>query len=198
MSAGLVLGVETVTKVGSLAAVEDGKILGQATIDTQLRHTANLISSLDNLLKSLGINISNINAIAVDIGPGSFTGIRVGLSCAMGLAQPFSIPLIGICSLEVLCSKAKAPEGTRILVPVIDAKRGLFYSASYGTDGSEIKKPYLTTKENLPQGFQFGPEIDNTYPDAGTVARIGERRLSEGKIEKVIEPLYIHGIEYRV
>lgn len=194
MSGRLILGIETVTRVGSLAVVRDGEILEQAAIDTELNHTARLISTLD----TLGIRISDIDAIAVDIGPGSFTGIRVGISTAMGLAQPFDIPLIGICSLEVLCCKVKVPEGVRFLVPVIDAKRGLFYSATYGTDGSVIKEPYLTTKENLPQGFHFGPEIDNTYPDAGTVAKIGEKRIKEGKIEKNIEPMYLHAIEYRV
>lgn len=199
MSGRLVLGVETVTKIGSLAVVRDGKVLGRITIDTQLNHTARLISSLDELLRSLGVRIRDIGAISVDIGPGSFTGIRVGLSTAMGLAQPFDLPLIGVCSLEVLCCKVKAPEGIRFLVPVIDAKRGLFYSAVYGVDGTEIKRPYLTTKENLPQeGFHFGPEIDNTYPDAETVAKIGERKIKEGKVEKKIEPMYLHAIEYRI
>lgn len=194
MSGRLVLGVETVTRVGSLALVRDGDILKQATVDTELRHTAKLISTLG----TLGIKISDLDAIAVDIGPGSFTGIRVGLSAAMGLAQPHNIPLIGVCSLEVLCRKVQVPEGARFLVPVIDAKRGLFYSAVYGTDGSVIKEPYLTTKEKLPQGFQFGPEIDNTYPDAGTVAKIAENRLKEGKLEKNIEPMYLHAVEYRL
>lgn len=194
MSGRLILGIETVTRIGSLAAVRDGEILEQVTIDTELNHTAKLISTLD----TLGVRISDVDAIAVDIGPGSFTGIRVGISTAMGLAQPFEIPLIGVCSLEVLCCKVKVPEGVRFLVPVIDAKRGLFYSATYGVDGSVIKRPYLTTKENLPQGFHFGPEIDNTYPDAGTVAKIGEQKIKEGKAEKDIEPMYLHAIEYRI
>lgn len=192
MSGRLVLGIETVTRIGSLAVVRDGEILGQATIDTQLKHTARLISTLG----TLGVSIAEIDAIAVDIGPGSFTGIRVGLSSAMGLAQPFDIPLIGVCSLEVLCRKATSPDGIKFLVPVIDAKRGLFYSATYGLDGSEIKRPYLTTKENLPQGFHFGPEIDNTYPDAVTVAKIAMEKIKEGKVEKNIEPMYLHEIEY--
>lgn len=205
----MILGIETVTKIGSLVIVEDAKILGQITIDTQLRHTANLISSLDNLLKSIGVGISNIDAISVDIGPGSFTGIRVGIATARGLAQPDNKLLIGICSLEVLCYKIieiGIEEDIEILVPVIDAKRGLFYSASYKVDNGRIeivKEPYLTTidllnKEKPKDSLIFGPEIDNTYPDAGVVALIAERKIKEGLVEKDIEPMYVHGIEYRL
>lgn len=205
----MILGIETVTKIGSLVIVEDAKILGQITIDTQLRHTANLISSLDNLLKSIGVGISNIDAISVDIGPGSFTGIRVGIATAMGLAQPDNKLLIGICSLEVLCYKIierGIEKDIKILVPVIDAKRGLFYSASYKVDNGRIevvKEPYLTTidllnKEKPKDSLIFGPEIDDTYPDAGVVALIAERKIKEGLVEKDIEPMYVHGIEYRL
>lgn len=205
----MILGIETVTKIGSLAIAEDAKILGQITIDTQLRHTANLISSLDNLLKSIRVGISDIDAISVDIGPGSFTGIRVGIASARGLAQADNKSLIGICSLEVLCYKIieRGIKGDiKILVPVIDAKRGLFYSASYKVDNGRIKtikEPYLTTmdllnKEKPKDSLLFGPEIDNTYPDAGVVAILAERKLKEGLAQKDIEPMYIHEIEYRL
>lgn len=198
----MILGIETVTKIGSLAVVEDSKVLGRITIDTQLRHNAKIISSLSDLLNSLGINISNIDAIAVDIGPGSFTGIRVGLATAMGLAQPDGKQLVGVCSLEVLCQMGRLGSGIKFLVPAIDAKKGLFYSATYELDGREIEKPHITTmeslqKEKLPGSILFGPEIDNTYPDASAVAKIGERKIKEGSVQKNIVPMYLHEIEYR-
>lgn len=185
------------TRIGSLAVVEGDRILGQTTIDTQLRHNARLISSLDNLVKSLGISISDIDTIAVDLGPGSFTGIRVGIASAKGLAQPDGKQLLGACSLDVLSRQAierGVQEGIKFLIPVIDAKRGMMYSAVYGLDGRIIKEPYLTTmdmlqKEKSADKFLFGPEIDNTYPDAGIVARFADK--------KNLEPMYIYDIEYR-
>lgn len=205
MSGRLTLGIETVTKIGSLAVAEDNKILGRTIIDTKLRHNAKLISSLDELLGSLKIKISDIGAIAVDIGPGSFTGIRVGLASAIGLAQPNGKQLVGVCSLEVLCCQLMEKRKTGILVPVIDAKRGMQYSAWYKIDNGKIKtvkEPYLTTmdmiqNEKLPNSLFFGPDIDNTYPDAGIVALIGAGKIKEGFSQKNVAPMYIHDIEYR-
>lgn len=202
MSGRLILGIETVTKIGSLAVAEDNRILGRITIDTQLRHNARLISSLDELLKSLKINIRDINAIAIDAGPGSFTGIRVGIASAIGLAQPDDKQLVGVCSLEVLCYQIMEKGGTGLLVPIIDAKRGTMYSATHRIDNGRIKiikEPYLTTmdklqKEKLPDSIFFGPDIDGTYPDGGMVALIGERKINEGLAQKNVAPMYIHDI----
>lgn len=200
----MILGIDTVTKIGGLAVVEDGTILRETTIDTHLRHNAKIIPSLDNLLKSIGI--SNIDAVAVDIGPGSFTGIRVGLACAKGLVQPDGKRLIGVCSLEALACRAiekGISEGIKFLVPVIDAKRGMFYSAIYEPNGKSIKEPYLTTmdiilKEKSPDSLLFGPEINGVYPTAGIVAILGERKIKEGLVQKSVEPMYLHEIEYHV
>lgn len=217
-----ILAIETVTKIGSLAVIENGKILGQTTIDTHLNHASRLISSLDNLLDSCRLNLKDIGAIAVDTGPGSFTGIRVGISSAIGLAQPDDKALIAVSSLEVLAYQIAETVKEKIVMPLIDAKRGAVYSAVYKYSGgriSEIKKPYAVKTENLAQDisgsiFVFGPDIrrfsdiipklrgiivdtHNTYPSAGIAARLAEIKLKEGRIKKSLEPMYIHEIEYK-
>lgn len=194
----MILGIDTVTRVGSLAVVDDSKILGKVVIDTELNHSARLVSSVDNLLKDIGVNISEIDKIAVDIGPGSFTGIRVGLSFAMGLAQGGGKQLLGACSLDVLMHQIIAkgvPDGIKFLTPAIDAKKGRYYSAVYSIDGKIIRYPYLTTleilrEESLEERLLFGPEIDGIYPDASVVAMIADK--------KHIRPIYLNEIEYHI
>jgi tRNA threonylcarbamoyl adenosine modification protein YeaZ len=218
-----ILGIETVTKIGSLAVVENGNILGQVTIDIGLRHASGFVMSLDNLLSSLKLSLSKIDAIGIDIGPGSFTGIRVGIASALGLANPDEKPIVGICSLEVLSWQAKELTGKQNLIPVVDAKRDAFYSACYRFESGKIKlikKPYAHKNENLSgfipeDSFVFGPDMrkfsaivgqkegvivdhDNTYPYAGMVAKIAEIKLKKGKIKKTIEPMYIHDIELNI
>lgn len=212
----LILGIETVTKIGSLAIVKDGKIIGQTMIDAHLRHAANLISSLDNLLRSHRIKISDIDAIAVDTGPGSFTGIRVGIASALGLAQPDNKQLIGVCSLSVLSYQMAEHSEGRNLVPVIDAKRGAFYSACYRLEDESLKtitEPYVIKSEMLRRSipkdsFVFGPDMRKAgefittdgvvivdthgiYPHAGMAAKAAEKAP-----KKNLEPMYIHDIEY--
>lgn len=214
-----ILGIETVTKIGSLAVVEQGEILGQTTIDMHLNHASNLINALDDLLDSLEITLTDIDAIAIDTGPGSFTGIRVGIASAMGIAQPDNKLMTDVCSLEVLAYQAKEFVNHKIFVPVIDAKRGVVYSAFYSFEGNKIrtiKKPCVSKIEDIFKNakddlFVFGPEIrrfkealpvkkgiivdtHNTYPSAGTVARISEFKANKNSAKKRLEPMYIHDI----
>ena len=215
-----ILAIETVTKMGGLSLVADSKIVASVTIDTQLRHAANIINSLDSLLEKAAVKIKDIDAIAVDVGPGSFTGIRVGIACASGLGQPEKKLLIGVCSLEIL--KAQGMEraearSAKCLIPIIDAKRGELYVSWYLKEGKDFvlsKQPYITTSEELlvtaPAGsFIFGPEITkfssifkanekfivaggDLYPQAETLALIAEEKIVAGYKQKPVVPLYVY------
>lgn len=208
------LAIETVTKTGSLALVENGRVTAEKIFDTRLNHAANLVPALDDLLKEVSIDIRDIDAIGVDIGPGSFTGIRVGLASAEGLAQAKGIPVIGVCSLDILCRQAvndAVGKDTKYLSPFIDAKRGMIYSACYEIDGKNVhvrKKPYLTTAVQLTmelsnRSFVFGPDITMLYkdqnpvfPSAGIAGIIAEELFKSGNYERKVAPMYIHEVEY--
>ncbi len=216
-----ILGIDTVSRIGSLALVEDGQLLGEITIDTKLRHAANLVQALEGLLTGLAVDIAGIDAFAVDIGPGSFTGIRVGMAAAQGLAMPGGKSLWGICSLEVLCHRfivesgsAGCPADTEYLIPFIDAKRGEVYAGCYRIDNQEIiqvREPYAAVlsdflKELPEKSCLFGPDLGKfkdslpggepaageLYPRAVDVALLAESKIKRGITQKTFEPLYIY------
>ena len=218
-----VLGIDTVTRVGSIAVVEDGKIITEQIIDTHLQHAARLISTIDNVIGSSGMDISDIEAIAIDVGPGSFTGIRVGIASALGLAQLNNKSLVGLCSLELLALKINSAITDKLFIPIIDAKRGCIYSACYKSNNGnliEIKKPYVTKldlllKEVKEDSVLFGPDMgrflkeipekfknsineNDVFPEAGILAKLAESRIKNGSALKKIEPMYLYDVEYKV
>lgn len=211
-----ILGIETVTKIGSLAVLEDGQVLAEVTIDTNLRHAANLIQALAGMLNGVRLGIADIDALAVDTGPGSFTGIRVGMASAQGLVTPGEKPLWGICSLEVLCLQILAsgvPAGVEYLVPFIDAKRGEVYNSWYRVNDQEVtmeKAPYTAAlsdfiKELPDKCYLFGPDLTkfknslpagktaaaDLYPRAAGVASLAEKKIKRGIPQKSFMPVYM-------
>jgi len=103
-----ILGIETSTETGSLALLEGGETRARAEIDTHERHSARIIPILDRLLAEAGWTVDELEAVGAGLGPGSFTGIRVGLAVARGLSFALKIPLKGVSSFEAL---ARGTEG---------------------------------------------------------------------------------------
>jgi tRNA threonylcarbamoyl adenosine modification protein YeaZ len=108
----LILAFDTATDVATSALVDDGEVLGERT-----SRAVTLLEDVDALLRQAGMHTRDLDALAVGIGPGSFTGVRIGLSTARGLALALGIPAAGVSTLEALA--AGAPDA----VPVIDARR---------------------------------------------------------------------------
>jgi len=112
---------------------------------------ANLITpTIGGILHALSWKISDIDYFACGLGPGSFTGLRVGLATIKGLAWSANKPIVGISSLDILARNVRASQST--IVPVVDAKRSLIYCSAYKINGSYLKRimPYqLLTKEEL-------------------------------------------------
>ena len=126
------LGIDSSTRSGSVAVVEDSKIIGELLINTGPSHSENLVPSIDWLLNVLDIDKKELDAIAVSKGPGSFTSLRVGLTVAKSLAYTLNIKIVGISTLEILASNIPATD--KKIYPIIDAKRGEVYSAEYFYD----------------------------------------------------------------
>jgi tRNA threonylcarbamoyladenosine biosynthesis protein TsaB len=109
----LVLAFDTATEVATSALVEDGEVLGE-----RMSKTATLLEDLDALLRQASARTTDVDALAVGIGPGSFTGVRVGLATARGLALALSVPAAGVSTLAALAAGAPGA------LPVVDARRG--------------------------------------------------------------------------
>ena len=117
----IVLGIESATdSVG--AAVGDGEVLGAAfAVTGRRRHAENLAPAISEVLARSGIGLERVEAIAVDVGPGLFTGLRVGVATAKGLAQGLGIGVLPLTSLEILAAAAFESGWQGTVVPVVDA-----------------------------------------------------------------------------
>ena len=137
-----ILGIESATTVCAAAIVEDGRILSEKTIDLPRVHSEKMISLIGQTLSDASSSPRDIDGIAVSIGPGSFTGLRIGLSIAKGLAFGNDKPLIAVSTLEALAWNAVRGQSAHkghLLLPLIDARRDEVYAASYRPNGTGLE-----------------------------------------------------------
>ncbi len=132
----LVLAVDTTTPSGSVALLEDDKLLGEIGLESAATHSARLLRSVDLLLGALGRPVRDVDAFAVAAGPGSFTGIRIGLGAVKALAFASGRPVAPVSALLALATKLTS-DGARLAAPIVDAKKGEIYAGLFeaGPDG---------------------------------------------------------------
>ena len=144
-----ILSVDTSTAACSVVLSEDGKLKGEINTESEETHSVRLLPGIDTLLRSCGCNIKNIDAFAVVCGPGSFTGVRIGLTTIKGLAESLSKPTVQVTAFEAWVEKFPRQQG--ILVPVIDARRGEVYSAVFSRNGEVTELLSPGTVEKVPE-----------------------------------------------
>ncbi|MGB9561712.1 MAG: tRNA (adenosine(37)-N6)-threonylcarbamoyltransferase complex dimerization subunit type 1 TsaB [bacterium] len=143
----LVLTIDTSSTTSSLGIVHSNKLIGEIKIDAlKNKHSERLIESIDWLLLNLNLKLKDIELLAVVIGPGSFTALRVGLSTAKGLSFAMGIPIAGINTLDALVYPYRIWDLP--VVPLVPAKKDLFYSSIY-RDNLPIFPPVALTYEEL-------------------------------------------------
>ena len=127
-----ILAFETSAKAGSVALLEDGKLLAESYQNTGLTHSQTILAMAQDMLKSCSITPNEVNAVAVAAGPGSFTGVRIGVAAAKGFAWGGEIPCYGVSTLEAMARNTGI--GGYVL-PVMDARRSQVYTALFrGTE----------------------------------------------------------------
>lgn len=124
-----ILGIETSGPVGSVALCEDLEVLAERSFEKGMRHGRALVSSLEDIFTRLGLEPAETDLIAVSHGPGSYTGLRVGVTCAKVLAYTLGKPLVAVSTLDVLAENA--PPGETSICPVLDARRKQVYACIY-------------------------------------------------------------------
>ncbi|MDA8229281.1 MAG: tRNA (adenosine(37)-N6)-threonylcarbamoyltransferase complex dimerization subunit type 1 TsaB [Desulfitobacterium hafniense] len=123
------LSIDTTTKVTALALAEDSKVIAEGFLHTNKTHSERLIPMLDQLLLAASWKLSDLDFIGVVRGPGSFTGIRIGIATAEGFAQVLNIPVIGVTSLEALAWAGYGRDEE--IVPILDARKNEWYTARF-------------------------------------------------------------------
>ena len=141
----IILNIETSGKICSVAISKDGAIEYQLEDHEGMRHAEVLAPFVEKCMQELNRRGETLDAVAVSIGPGSYTGLRIGLSLAKGLAFSSSLPLIGVSTLQILAVKAMFRNfdftGEELLVPMIDARRMEVFTGVYDFSLNEIEKP---------------------------------------------------------
>ncbi len=133
-----ILAFDSNARAASCAVCEDEHLLGLYNIDNGLTQSELLLPMAESLLRSLKLSFSDIEMFAVAVGPGSFTGVRIGAALVKGLAFGRSIPIVEVSTLEELAENLAPLSG--VLLPCMDAKRGQVYSATFESDGELLKR----------------------------------------------------------
>jgi len=210
----LILNIETATKNCSVALSEHGKTLSCKEIaDLGYSHAEKLHVFIDEILSENNCKYSDLEAIAVSRGPGSYTGLRIGVSAAKGLCYALGIPLISVDTLRILAAQASVSDG--VIIPMLDARRMEVYSAVFTAGLNEIRptkaeildensfseiagKAYFAgdasekartvlTKAN----FEFLDDI--IYPSARQMSALSHEKFNSKQFEDVayFEPFYL-------
>ncbi len=131
----LLLAFESSAAAASVALTEDGELRAQSFQRTGLTHSATLLPMAEDLLKNAGYDVSQIDAVAAAAGPGSFTGVRIGMAAAMGLSWSLSVPIASVSTLEAMAWMFESFSGT--VCAVMDARRQQVYRAIFELKGGE-------------------------------------------------------------
>jgi tRNA threonylcarbamoyladenosine biosynthesis protein TsaB len=131
-----VLGIDTATSCGSVGLIDDGEILSDYLLNVPVTHSERLLGAIEFVLRETRCPIGNVEGWAISIGPGSFTGLRIGVSTVKGLAFATGKPVAGVSTLDVLASQTTPT--SHLICPILDARKKEVYTAfyRYEEDGS--------------------------------------------------------------
>jgi tRNA threonylcarbamoyladenosine biosynthesis protein TsaB len=134
-----VLGIETSGLIGNIAVCDDSKVVARKSYGKNFSHGKEIISSLESLFNEINWQPNEIDLIAVSTGPGSYTGLRIGVTCAKTLAYGLEKPVIDVPTLDVLVENVK-DSNVKTICPVLDAKRKSVYACIYDRSNNENRR----------------------------------------------------------
>jgi tRNA threonylcarbamoyladenosine biosynthesis protein TsaB len=216
-----ILALSTSTPRGSAVVLEGDRVLGTGGYVDLQGHAERIFEAIDAALAAAGLDRAALAAIACDQGPGSFTGVRVGVASAKGIALGLGVPLAGVISLEAMAAAAfgeGAATADDVVLAAIDAKKDEVFLAAYALEGGAVRAlapprceprtaaaltipgetrrivlvgEVVATIDPLPHGLLRAPALD--LPDAVWVGRLAAIRLAAGEDgdPALLEPLYV-------
>jgi len=158
----MILCLETATGVCSAALCDDSRVISVAAASPGMSHASQLTIIIQQLLEESRIKATDLEAVAVSKGPGSYTGLRIGVSTAKGIAYAANIPLLGINTLTSMCYgyltlHPETLSSDMLLCPMIDARRMEVYNALFTIDGTMVKE----TSADIISQSSFSEELEN-------------------------------------
>ncbi|MEW5802965.1 MAG: tRNA (adenosine(37)-N6)-threonylcarbamoyltransferase complex dimerization subunit type 1 TsaB [bacterium] len=216
----IIVGIETSTRLGSAALVSENEIVAEYIINTK-SHSEQVLREIDQILLSAGKSLEECEAVAVSIGPGSFTGLRIGVSTAKALAFAMNRPILGISTLEALAWNLPFPCG--LVCPMIDARKSEVYTALYQWSKGKLrvlipemavspetmihrldrscKTIFVGNGSHLYEEMiraEFGEKAEfspwhHNFPRASVVAGLGLHRLALHQVDRIetLVPTYL-------
>lgn len=145
----MILAIDTASTLCAACVIDAGVELGRCVRDLGKGHAEHLMAVIGEALETAGIGYPDLDRIVVSTGPGSFTGVRVGVSTARGLAMALKIPAVGVTTLEAIAAEARATLGARPVLAALDAGRGEINAALYDATGDALFGPAVTTLEEI-------------------------------------------------
>lgn len=124
-----VLGIDTSTPCGSIGLMDGKSVISEYLLNVSVTHSERLLGAIDLVLRKAGCALDDLDGFAISLGPGSFTGVRIGVSTVKGLAYAVQKPVAGVSTLDVLASQVSPTP--YLICPIIDARKGEVYSAFY-------------------------------------------------------------------
>lgn len=177
----MILAIDTSTHASSVALLDEssGQVLSRS--DGSGRHAEVLMPLIAEILLESGTQTSQLTRIVVGVGPGPFTGLRVGLMTARAMAYALSIPVVGVCSLDAIACEYALDADVEDLVVLTPARRREFYAATYGADGVRTSGPQVVRSDELPRrGSIVGGPDAKVSPDARWLALLAVEALARG------------------
>jgi len=134
----ILLAVDTATQTGSVALLRDGRLAGVISTMSDEAYSSRFFRQLEFLLHEMRLQVQEVDVFAVAAGPGSFTGLRVGLTAVKAWGEVFSKPIIAVSGLEAIAAQARILDENALIAPMLDARRGQVFAALYKRDGSQL------------------------------------------------------------
>ena len=154
-----ILAVDTSSKICAVAILEDNKVIDEIKLDNGKTHSENLMPIIKEILDRNSLNLSSFNLIAASVGPGSFTGIRIGIATIKPMAEVYNLPVASVTSLETLARNIENKEKDFTIISLIDAKNNQVYAG------------FFDTEYNLKED-EFAEDIDEVLKRAGKYPKI--------------------------
>jgi tRNA threonylcarbamoyladenosine biosynthesis protein TsaB len=216
------LAVESATLSGGAAILDGDRLLGEITLNIAITHSERLLAAVDRLLSDCGLAPADLEGLAVSVGPGSFTGLRVGLATVKGLAMALDLPIAPVPTLDALA--ARLPFADAPVCPILDARKNEVYLSLYRWRGDRMcrEREYLALPPELAaagltapvillgdgieacrpwldgqgDGIRIAPAAQR-LPTAATVAELGHAVLAagDGVGAEALVPLYLRPSE---